>query len=127
MPHVDVGLTKGWSQTRTMEFALPVLNLDEARFECTFGSGCEGFCCRESRRRLEPDEIKRIDASLQRFLPLLRPAARSAVERKGYLSGYRYMGQPTIRLAQRWCVFFNRGCVLHQVGASEGDKMRYKP
>jgi hypothetical protein len=26
-----------------------------------------------------------------------------------------------------WCVFFNQGCVLHKVGAAEGDKYRYKP
>jgi hypothetical protein len=26
-----------------------------------------------------------------------------------------------------WCVFFNEGCVLHKVGAMEGDKYRYKP
>lgn len=26
-----------------------------------------------------------------------------------------------------WCVFANEGCVLHKVGASEGEKFRYKP
>jgi hypothetical protein len=26
-----------------------------------------------------------------------------------------------------WCVFFNQGCVLHKVGAAEGDSYRYKP
>ena len=24
-------------------------------------------------------------------------------------------------------MFFNKGCVLHKVGAAEGDKYRYKP
>jgi hypothetical protein len=111
----------------TMQFTLPVVNINEARFECTYGRGCEGLCCRESRPPLDPAEVDRITANLHKFLPLLRPAARSLVRRKGYLSGYRYQGQPTIRVAERWCVFFNRGCVLHQVGESEGDKNRYKP
>jgi hypothetical protein len=26
-----------------------------------------------------------------------------------------------------WCIFFHKGCVLHKVGAAEGDKYRYKP
>jgi hypothetical protein len=26
-----------------------------------------------------------------------------------------------------WCLFFNEGCVLHKVGAADGDKWRYKP
>ena len=110
-----------------MQFILPVVNFSEAKFECTFGRGCEGFCCRESRPPLEPAEIERIDANLDKFLPLLRPEARAVVRRQGYLSGYRVMGQPTVRLAKRWCVFFNRGCVLHQVGEAEGDRQRYKP
>ena len=25
--------------------SLPVLNLTEAKFECTYGRGCEGICC----------------------------------------------------------------------------------
>lgn len=25
------------------------------------------------------------------------------------------------------CVFFNQGCVLQKIGATEGDKFRYKP
>ena len=32
-----------------------------------------------------------------------------------------------LRVVESWCIFFNRGCVLHQVGAAEGDKFRYKP
>jgi Protein of unknown function (DUF3109) len=110
-----------------MEFSLPVINLADAKFECTFGRGCEGFCCRESRPPVEPDEAERIAANLQKFIPLLRPRAREVLRRKGFLSGYKYMGQPTIRVTERWCIFFNRGCVLHQVGATEGDKLRYKP
>src|SRR5262245_60705615 len=110
-----------------MQFKLPVVNFAEAKFECVFGRGCEGLCCKNSRPPLEPEEVERIDANLHKFLPLLRPEARAAIRRRGYLSGYRFMGQPTIRVAAQWCVFFNRGCVLHQVGSDEGDKMRYKP
>jgi hypothetical protein len=32
-----------------------------------------------------------------------------------------------MRIADGWCVFFNAGCVLHRVGAVEGDKFHYKP
>jgi hypothetical protein len=32
-----------------------------------------------------------------------------------------------LRVVGGWCVFFHRGCVLHKVGAAEGDKYRYKP
>lgn len=31
------------------------------------------------------------------------------------------------RVVRGWCVFFNRGCALHQLGATEGDAFRYKP
>jgi hypothetical protein len=110
-----------------MQFKLKVVNLAEARFECTFGRGCDGHCCREGRPPLEPEEITRIEDNLEKFLPLLRPRAKSVIRRKGFVSGFKYMGQPTLRLADHWCVFFNQGCVLHQVGANEGDKMRYKP
>ena len=32
-----------------------------------------------------------------------------------------------LRVLGGWCVFFHEGCVLHKVGAIEGDKYRYKP
>jgi hypothetical protein len=32
-----------------------------------------------------------------------------------------------LRTVSGWCVFFNQGCVLHKVGASDGDAYRYKP
>ncbi len=32
-----------------------------------------------------------------------------------------------LRVVDGWCVFFNQGCVLHKVGAAEGDTYRYKP
>jgi len=110
-----------------MEHSLPILNLTEARYECTFGRGCDGVCCREGRPIVYPEEIERLDANLHKFLPLLRPAAQAAIRRKGYLSGQRRLGHPKIRNAADWCVFFNEGCVLHKVGVDEGDKFCYKP
>lgn len=107
---------------------LPILNLDEAKFECTFGRGCDGVCCREGRPFVFPEEIEIIAANLDKFLPLLRPEARAAVERGGYLvPRRRRLGQRVMRVAGGWCVFFHRGCVLHEVGMREGDKYRYKP
>ena len=32
-----------------------------------------------------------------------------------------------LRVADGWCVFFNRGCVLHTIGAEDGDAYKYKP
>jgi hypothetical protein len=111
-----------------MSLALPIVNLDEARFECTFGRGCDGICCREGRPFVFPEEIEIIATNLHRFLPHLRPEARAVVERDGFLvPRRRRFDQRVVRVARGWCVFFNRGCVLHQVGADEGDKFRYKP
>lgn len=107
--------------------SLPVLNLQETAYECTFGRGCEGVCCRNGRPGVYPDEVERLDANLDKFVPLLRPEARAAVEEAGYLSARRRHGLPLLRVVQGWCVFFNQGCVLHRVGDAEGDKYRYKP
>jgi hypothetical protein len=104
-----------------------VLNLETARFECTFGRGCDGICCRNGRPPIYPDEQQRIDAALHRILPLVRPAARSLIEREGYLSARRKCGQPQLRVIDGWCVFFNAGCTLHQLGEADGDRFRYKP
>jgi hypothetical protein len=104
-----------------------VLNLDRARFECTFGRGCDGDCCRNGRPPVYPDEARRIDGVLDRIVPLLRPEARAVVDRSGYLSRRRKAGQPTPRVVAGWCVFFNRGCVLHQFGAAERTPFEYKP
>jgi hypothetical protein len=106
---------------------LTVLNLAEARFECTFGRGCDGVCCRNGRPLIYPDEAARIDAKLPAILSALRPEARLVVEESGYLSRRRKLGYPAARVAGGWCVFFNRGCVLHALGVAEGDKLRYKP
>ena len=110
-----------------MEHPLTVLNLPETRFECTYGRGCEGTCCREGRPRLYPEEIERIDANLHKFLPLLRRVARGVVKRVGYVSRRQRPEHAMARNAGGWCVFFNQGCVLHKAGADEGDKLLYKP
>jgi hypothetical protein len=106
---------------------LPILNLSEARFECTFGRGCNGVCCRNGRPLIYAEEAARIDLKLPFILPALRPEARTLVQKRGYVSRRRKRGFPVARVSQGWCVFFNQGCVLHQIGAAEGDKLQYKP
>ena len=73
------------------------------------------------------DGYLRVDQQMDRILPLLRPPARALVSEVGYLSGRHKAGQPMARVADGWCVFFNRGCVLHSLGEAEGDSFRYKP
>ena len=107
--------------------SLVVVNLDEARYECTYGRGCDGVCCQDGRPLVYPDEAANIDAQLPRLLALLRPEAQALVRRKGYLTRRRRLGLPQVRHAGGWCVFFHNGCVLHKVGAEEGDKFKYKP
>lgn len=110
-----------------MSLGLPVLNLAEAKFECTFGRGCEGLCCRNGQPGLYPDEVETLAANQERFLPHLRPEARAAIQREGHLQGQHREELPMLRVVEGWCVFFNQGCVLHQVGAREGDYRLYKP
>ncbi len=105
----------------------PIVNLEQATFECIFGRGCDGICCRNGRPPVYRDEADRIEANLGKFLSALRPEARATAERQGYLSRRRKAGQSTMRVVAGWCIFFNRGCVLHRIGASEGDAYRYKP
>ncbi len=107
--------------------SLPVINLHEAKYECVYGRGCDGVCCQNGRPPVYPDEVERLDLNLDRFLPHLRPEARQVIESRGYLSNRRKVGQPMLRVVGGWCVFFNEGCVLHKVGAAEGDKYAYKP
>ena len=106
--------------------ALPLANPD-ATFDCSFGRGCEGICCKNGRPSVAPDEVERITALLPRVLPLLRPAARAVVETDGFLSNRKKLGQPMVRVAGGWCVLFNGGCTLHGVGAEDGDPLAYKP
>jgi hypothetical protein len=111
-----------------MAQSLPILNLAEAKFECIYGRGCDGLCCKDGRPLIYPEEIERLDAIREKFLPALRPEARAVVERGGYLTPRRRrLGERVARAVGGWCVFFNQGCVLHQLGAAEGDKFRYKP
>jgi hypothetical protein len=74
-----------------------------------------------------PEDIERVDANLSKFLPEMRPEARAVVEKQGYLSNRYKKGCRMARVQGGWCIFFNKGCVLHKVGAKEGDKFRYKP
>src|SRR5262245_31742587 len=106
---------------------LPVINLSQARYECIFGRGCEGICCRNGRPPIYPEEVERIDANLDKFIPEMRPDAAAVLQKNGYLSQRRKTGLPMLRVTGGWCIFFNQGCVLHKVGAAEGDKYRYKP
>src|SRR5262245_27810191 len=75
-----------------MAGSLPVLNLSEAKFECTFGRGCDGICCRNGRPCVYPEEVERLGANLGKFLPELRPEARVVVEHQGFLSRRRKLG-----------------------------------
>ena len=106
---------------------LPVVNIGEARFECTYGRGCDGICCREGRPLIYQEEIERLDRNLSRIVPLLRPEAQETLRRRGYATRRRRLGERVARNAGGWCVFFNAGCVLHRLGAGEGDPFRYKP
>jgi hypothetical protein len=110
-----------------MKDSLPVVNLAQAKYECIFGRGCDGICCRNGRPGVFPDEAARIKAALPKVLPLLRPEARALVEKQGFLSRRIKDGLPMLRVIDSWCVFFHQGCVLHKVGAEEGDKYAYKP
>jgi Fe-S-cluster containining protein len=110
-----------------MAASLPVINLAEAKYECIYGRGCDGICCQNGRPPIYPEEEANLDANLPKFLPELRPEAQQLVEQQGYMSNRRRHGLPMLRTVKGWCVFFNQGCVLHKVGAAEGDAYLYKP
>jgi hypothetical protein len=106
---------------------LPVVNVSKATYECIYGRGCDGICCQNGRPGLYPDEREHIAANLKKFLPELRPAAQRLIKQQGIVSNRLRGGLPMLRVVDGWCVFFHQGCVLHKVGAGEGDKFRYKP
>lgn len=108
---------------------LPVVvsNAETATFECTFGRGCEGICCKNGRPSVNADEQARIRGVMDRAMPLLRPVARELVESEGWLSNRTKLGSPMLRVIDGWCVLFNKGCVLHTIGAEDGDPLQYKP
>jgi hypothetical protein len=110
-----------------MSTPLPVVNLDTATFECVFGRGCDGVCCQNGRPPVYPEEADIIQRNVEKFLPHLRPEARAVVERHGFLSRRIKLDLPMLRVVGGWCVFFHGGCVLHKVGAAEGQAFRYKP
>ena len=110
-----------------MAISLPVINLAEAKFECTFGRGCDGICCHNGRPPVFEKEGKRIARNLKKIRPLLRREAQAVLDRGGFVSQRRKAGQPVARVVKGWCIFFNEGCVLHKLGAAEGDAYRYKP
>jgi hypothetical protein len=105
---------------------LPVVNLTTAKFDCVYPT-CGGLCCMNGRPAVEAREQATIARELPKFLPHLLPAARKLVEKSGFLSNEEKEGLPTLKVSKGWCVFFNEGCVLHQVGATEGDRFKYKP
>jgi hypothetical protein len=104
-----------------------VVNAEEATFDCIFGRGCEGICCKNGRPSVDAAEQKLIRKVMKRALPLLRPEARKLVEAEGFLSNRTKLGNPMIRVVDGWCVLFNGGCVLHKIGAEDGDALQYKP
>lgn len=104
-----------------------VMNLETARFECTYGRGCEGLCCQNSRPPIDEPEEKQIKKVLKRALPLMRPKAARLVEKQGFVSNRKKGGGHSLRVVDTWCVFFHKGCILHQLGAEEGDTLKYKP
>jgi hypothetical protein len=113
-----------------MKKALPVVapieNLATARFECVFPS-CGGICCKNGRPPVEHAEESRIRKNLKKFLPHMRPKARAIVEDRGFMTKRVKEGLHTLAVSEGWCVFENGGCVLHKVGAEEGETFRYKP
>ena len=113
---------------RPMSTPLPVINLSTATFECSYGRGCDGLCCKNSEPPVTGDEQALVAANLPRILPLLRPEARALIEREGFLGEpHPDDGNPMLRVADDWCVFFNQGCVLHKLGAAQGDAHALKP
>jgi Fe-S-cluster containining protein len=110
-----------------MALSLTVVNLASATFECIFGRGCEGICCKNGRPSVGKKEQARIKSVLKRALPLMRPDARELVDEEGYLSKRTKDGKPMVRVVDSWCVFFNEGCVLHKLGAEDGNSYQYKP
>ena len=107
--------------------SLQVINAETARYECTYGRGCEGVCCQQGRPPVDQEQRARIEKLKRRWMPLLRPEARALIEREGGVSRRIKAGDPMVRVTKGWCVFFNSGCVLHTLGAEDGKTMEYKP
>jgi hypothetical protein len=111
-----------------MTLNLPIItNLSTATFECSYGRGCDGLCCKNSEPPVTAAEEHFLVENLPRILPYLRPEARAEVERVGFTGELHADGNPKLTVVKDWCVFFNSGCVLHKLGAAEGDPFLYKP
>jgi hypothetical protein len=112
--------------TRPQDVELVIAGQETARFECVFPT-CGGVCCKNGRPPVEAAEAQRIEANLEKVLPHLLPRAREVIETRGFLTQRVKEGLRTLAVVDGWCVFHNEGCVLHKVGASEGDRWKYKP
>lgn len=106
---------------------IPLLNGDTATFDCSFGRGCEGLCCKNGRPGLGEEEQKKIQDNMHKVMPHLKPKVQELVEKSGIVTNRIRNGLPLAPVVDGWCIFFNEGCVLHKVGASEGDFLKYKP
>lgn len=114
------------TQAKTVQFGIEIENAAKARFECVFPV-CGGVCCKQGRPPVEPGERERIEQQLTKFLPHMRERARKLVLAKGFMTRRVKHGLPMMAVSEGWCVFENQGCVLHKVGATEGDRFKYKP
>jgi len=109
------------------KISLTVVNAETATFDCSFGRGCEGLCCKNGRPSVTAAEVSTIKQNIAMFLPHMRPEAVKMVKKVGWLGARKKVGLPMLRVSGGWCIFFNAGCVLHKVGAAEGDFSKYKP
>jgi hypothetical protein len=101
-------------------------NLATARFRCVFPV-CGGICCRNGRPTVEEGERARLDANLEKLLPLLRPSAQAHIAKHGWLTNRVKGGLRTVAVEGGWCVFENGGCALQKAGMAEGEPWKYKP
>lgn len=106
---------------------VPLLNGEKATFECSFGRGCEGSCCRNGRPGLRDEEQSIIKKNFKKIAPYLSEKARKLIEKTGLVTKRVREGLPLAPVIDGWCVFFNEGCALHKAGAIEGNHLKYKP
>jgi hypothetical protein len=126
----EANAPKGPSSSRPVTSraaTLPVVtNLATAHFDCVYPT-CGGICCMNGRPAVEPHEVERIRANVDKFADHMLPAARELVARRGFLAKLEKEGRPTLATSKGWCVFFHEGCVLQKVGTAEGEPWKYKP
>ena len=111
-----------------MSKSLNVVNLENATFECIYGRGCDGICCREGEPPVGPSEAATIDAVLQRVLPMLRPEARAMIDADGFLGEPHANGEPKLKVSDGWCVCSStRAACCIKSGPQMARPFRYKP